>query len=94
MQRDCVQADEQLTSLIRSTEKCFSHKNYPLNTVARRIKNDVNSLRKVIVKLENGRLAQEGQHHNNHHNTNQHSYNFSTIKATTTSDDKWCHYKL
>jgi len=87
---NCLQADKQLESLIQSTEKCFSHRNYPLNSVARRIKNDVVSLQEIIVKLENDRSTQEGRHHNNDHY--QHSYNFSTIKAMLTSNGTWCHY--
>jgi len=86
MPSNCLQADEQLKSLIQSTYRCFSIKNYPLNSVARRIKNDVKSLREVIIKLESERLQQEDD------NIHQSSYSFSSIKAKITSDNKWCHY--
>ena len=91
MQRDCLQTDKELKSLIGKTNECSRSRYSRIGGVAQRIKDDVDSLRMIFTKLHNDRSAQEGRHHINHHNTHQHSYNFSTIKATMTSDDKWCH---
>jgi len=91
MQRDCLQTDKELKSLINETNECSRSRYSRIRGVAQRIKDDVDSLRMVFTKLQNDRSAQEGRHHNNHHNTHQRSYNFSTIKAAMTSDDKWCH---
>ena len=89
MQRNCLQTEEQLESFIDKTNKCS--RNSKISGVALRIKDDVDSLRMIFAKLQNDGSTQEGQHHNNDHNTNQHSYSFSTIKSTMTYDDKWCH---
>ena len=89
MPNDCLQADEQLASLIQSTNHCFSTKNFPVHSVARRIKEDVNSLRNIIKQLENDRLQ---QNHSDDNSTHQSSFSFSSVKAKITSDNKWCHY--
>ena len=89
MPSDCLKTEDQLDSLINATKDCFSPENYPVRSVARRIKNDVDSLRNIIKQLENDRSQ---QNHNDNDNTPQSSYSFSSIKAKITSDNKWCHY--
>ena len=91
MQRHCLQTDKQLKSLIDKTNECFVSRYSRIGGVAWRIKDDVDTLWMMFTKLHNDRSTQEGRHHNNDHNTNKHSYNFSTIKAAMTSGDKWCH---
>jgi len=90
MPSNCLQADEQLASLIQSINHCFSTENYPLNTVARRIIEDVDSLRNIIKQLENNRSQQN--HDDDDDSTHQSSFSFSSVKAKITSDNKWCHY--
>ena len=89
MQRNCLQTEEQLESLIDKTNKCS--RNSKISGAVFRITDDVDSLQMIFARLQNVGSTQEGQYHNNDHNTNQHLYSFSTIKATMTSDDKWCH---
>ena len=89
MPSDCLQADEKLKSLTQSTSHCFSNETYPVNSVARRIIEDVDSLRNIIKQLENDRLQ---QNHNVDDSNHQSSFSFSSVKAKITCDDKWCHY--
>ena len=92
MPSDCLQADEQLASLIQSTKRCFSRRNYAVNSVARRIKEDVDSLQNIVKQLENDRLQQQGHDDNNNHNSHQCFYSFSSLKAKIAPNKKWCLY--
>ncbi|XP_065907742.1 uncharacterized protein [Dysidea avara] len=85
---DCLQADKQFASLINATKDCFSPRSYPVNSVVRRIKNDADSLQKILIQL----LKESPQERQCHDSTHHCSYSFSSIKAKITFDNKWCHY--
>ena len=88
MPSNCLQADEQLASLIQATNDCFSPQNYPVNSIARRIKNDADSLQKILKQL----LKDFPQEVQNYNSTRHCSYSFSSTKAKIMSNNKWCHY--
>ena len=70
MQRHCLQTDQQLKSLIDKTNECSGSRYSRISGVAWWIKDDVDSLRMMFTKLHSDRSMQEGQYHNNDHNTN------------------------
>lgn len=85
MPDDCDKTDATFEQLKSSTEHCFRDENYPINSVAHRIIQDVRHLRR---QLEREILLRQDQRDDDVN----FSFNFAAAKAAITTDDKWCTY--
>lgn len=91
MPDNCDKADAAFALLKNSTEYCFHDGNYPINSVAHRIRNDAGHLHYIVIQLEKEVQLRQNQSPETHDDL-ECSFNFTAIKAVITTDDKWCNY--